>query len=399
MRSAARWHRRSTVPAYSSARSTPARARRCAPPGHRQIAFAVPAGNTRHRRKPAKPVAVPGRSGGSSRSSTVGWLGIVTAVGLEFSARAVVLTVGTFLGGRIHVGLEQAPGGRAGDAPSNRLAARLRELPLRVGRLKTGTPPRIDGRTIDYAGLQVQPGRRAGARLLVPGPATRASAAGLLPQHRDQRADACVDPRRHRPLAAVHGRDRRSGPALLPVGRGQGRAFRRQGPRTRSSSSRRASTRTRSTRTAFPPACRTTCSRRLSAASAGSNARTSRGQGYAIEYDFFDPRDLQPTLETRVIPGLFFAGQINGTTGYEEAAAQGLLAGINASLQVQQPRAVVADAWRRLPRCAGRRPDHPGRRTGAVPHVHQPRRIPFDAARGQRRPAADAGRPRTGAGG
>ena len=146
-------------------------------------------------------------------------------------------------------------------------------------------------------------GRRAGAGVLVPRLATRTSATGLLPHHAHERAHARTDPRGHGSLAAVHGRDRRRRPAVLPLGRGQGRALRRQDLAPDLHRARRARHARGLSRTASRPACRSTSSRRSCAASAASSARTSRGPGYAIEYDFFDPRDLQPTLETKPFPG------------------------------------------------------------------------------------------------
>ena len=261
--------------------------------------------------------------------------GVVTAVGLEFTARAVVLTVGTFLGGRIHVGLEQSAGGRAGDPPSNRLAERLRALPLRVGRLKTGTPPRIDGRSIDYTGLLVQSGDE---------PVPVFSFLGRRNEH--PRQVCChitaTNERTHELIRA--GTDR--SPMFTGVIEGVGPRY---CPSVEDKVVRFAGKTSHQvfiepegldTHEIYPNGISTSLPFDVQQAFVRSIKGFERAHitrpGYAIEYDFFDPRDLHPTLETKHIPGLYFAGQINGTTGYEEAAAQGLLAGINASLQVQE---------------------------------------------------------------
>src|SRR5512146_2204403 len=261
--------------------------------------------------------------------------GVVTVTGIIFEARAVVLTVGTFLGGRIHVGLDNYQGGRAGDPPSNRLASRLRELPLRVGRLKTGTPPRIDGRTLDYTVMAAQPGDE---------PTPVFSFLGRGSEH-PQQVHCFItqtNERTHEIIRAATdrspmftGRIEGVGPRYCPSVEDKVVRF-----ADKSSHQIFVEPEGLGTHEIYPNGISTS----LPFDVQYEFVRTIRGfenahltrPGYAIEYDFFDPRDLKPSLETGVLQGLFFAGQINGTTGYEEAAAQGLVAGINATLAVRE---------------------------------------------------------------
>lgn len=265
--------------------------------------------------------------------------GVVTQTGIRFSGKTVVLTAGTFLGGVIHIGLQNHSGGRAGDPPSISLAQRLRELPLRVGRLKTGTPPRIDGKTVDFSAMEVQPGDD---------PLPVMSFLGKVTEHPRQVPCWITHTTEKTKEIILKNLDR--SPMYAGVIEGVGPRY---CPSIEDKMVRFADKMTHqvfiepeglTTHELYPNGVSTSLPfdvqlQIIRSIRGMENAHIVR-PGYAIEYDFFNPQDLHYTLETKHVPHLYFAGQINGTTGYEEAGAQGLLAGINAAL-----KALGRDPW------------------------------------------------------
>ena len=264
--------------------------------------------------------------------------GVVTNMGVKFKADAVVLTTGTFLGGVIHVGLDKSSGGRAGDPPSISLAQRLRELPFRVDRLKTGTPPRIDAKTVDFSELEKQWGDK---------PEPVMSFTGSVEEHPEQ-VCCWITHTNEKTHDIIRGGLDRS-PMYTGVIEGTGPRY---CPSIEDKIHRFADKNSHqvfiepeglNTHELYPNGVSTSLPFDVQmdfirSIKGFENAHITR-PGYAIEYDYFNPQDLKPSLETKLMDGLFFAGQINGTTGYEEAAAQGLLAGLNAARLSQEKEA------------------------------------------------------------
>ncbi|MBZ5487438.1 tRNA uridine-5-carboxymethylaminomethyl(34) synthesis enzyme MnmG [Halomonas aquamarina] len=265
--------------------------------------------------------------------------GVVTETGIRFHAESVVLSTGTFLGGIIHIGLDQSRGGRAGDPPSNALAERLRALPFRVDRLKTGTPPRIDAKSVDFSKLEEQPGDT---------PTPVMSYLGSRDMHPRQVSChiAHTNERTHEIIMANLDRSPMYSGVIEGIGPRYCPSIEDKVHRFADKSSHQVFIEPEGldTHELYPNGISTSLPfdvqlQVVRSITGLENAHITR-PGYAIEYDFFDPRDLKHSLETKFIHNLFFAGQINGTTGYEEAGAQGLLAGLNAARRAKQ-----LDAW------------------------------------------------------
>ena len=316
--------------------------------------------------------------------------GVETGLGSIIPCRSVILTSGTFMGAVMHIGERQIGGGRAGEKASHGITEQLVGLGFEAGRMKTGTPPRVDGRSIDYSQLEEQPGdERPGkfSYLDSSSPLTRQLSCWIT----------YTSPEVHDILRTgfdrspmFNGRIQGIGPRYCPSIEDKIDRFadkERHQIFVEPEGWNTVETYINGFSTSLPEEVQI---RALRSLPGFAHARIFR-PGYAVEYDYFPPTQLNHTLETKAVSGLYFAGQINGTTGYEEAACQGLMAGINAHLKITWEGPLCSSARRSLHRRSHRRPDHQGHRR-ALPHVHQPSRIPDPAASGQRGPTTDPAR-------